>query len=95
MEVDEFDFAVEIFNQSRAAFNPIATVQILDAVNHFYLGAVDVAADNAIRLVAARHGGERVLVFGDVFHGGLGLEFQIRSKRPIAKAQRTAEAVEI
>lgn len=95
MEVDEFDLAVEIFNQSRATFNPIPTVQILQAINHLHLGTVDVAADDTIRSLIARHGNERVLIIGDVFDGGLGLEFQIRRQRPVAKTQRTAQPVEM
>jgi len=78
MEVDEFNLAVEIFNQSGATFNPIPAVQILNALNGLGLRPVDVAADNTVRLMAARHRGERVLVFRDVFHSGLSLKFQIR-----------------
>jgi hypothetical protein len=55
MEVDEFDLAVEIFNQSRATFNPISAVQVLHAVNHLHLGAMNVAADDAVGLMVARH----------------------------------------
>jgi hypothetical protein len=95
MEMNEFDLAVEIFNQSRATFNPISTVQVLHSVNHLRLGAVDVAADDAVGLVAARHGGQRVLVFRDEFDGGLGLEFQKRRQRPVAETERAAQAVEI
>jgi hypothetical protein len=95
MEVNEFDFAVEIFNQRGAAFHPVAAVEIFHAVDGFGFSAVDVAADDAIGVVAARHGGERVLVFGDVFDGGLGLEFQIRRERPVAETERAAKAVEI
>ncbi len=93
--MDEFDVAVEIFNQSRAAFHPVAAVQVLHAANRLDLGAVDVAADDAVGLVAARHPGESVLVIGDVFHGGLGLGFQIGRQRPVAEAQRAAQAVEM
>ena len=95
MEVNEFDFAVEIFDQSRATFNPISAVQILHAVNHLHLGAVDVAANDAFGLVTARHGSQSVFVFGDVFHSGLGLGFQIRRERPVAETERAAETVEI
>jgi hypothetical protein len=95
MEVDEFDFTVEIFNQSGAAFNPISAVQILHAVDHFCFRAVDVATDDAVGLVAARHGGERVLVFGDVFHSGLGLGFQVGRQRPVAETKHAPQPVEI
>ena len=44
-------------------------------MNLLHLGAMDVTADDAVGGVTARHGGERVLVFGDEFDGGLGLEF--------------------
>ena len=95
MEVNEFYFAVKIFDQRGAAFHPITAVHVLHAVHQFHFGAVDVAADDAVGLMAARHGGERVLVFGDKFHGGLGLKFQIRRQRPITKPQRAAQPVEI
>ena len=95
MEVDEFDLAVEIFYQSRAAFNPIPAVQILHAVNHLHLRAMDVAADDAVGLMIPRHRGQRLLIFSDVFHGGLGLGLHIRRQRPVAKSKRPAQAVEI
>jgi len=95
MEMDEFDLAVKIFNQCGAAFHPVAAVQILHAINHLYLGAVDVAANDAVGLMAAGHRGERVLVFGDVFYGGLGLGLKIRRERPVTEAEHAAEAVEI
>ena len=93
--MDEFYFAVEIFNQSCATFNPISAVQVLHIADHFHFGAVNVAADDAIRLVATRHGSERVFVFGDKFDGGLGLRFQKCGKRPVAKAHHASQAVEI
>jgi len=95
MEVDELDFAVEILDEGGAAFDPVSAVEVLDAADGFHLGAVDVAADDAIRLMTFGHGGEGVLVFGDVFHGGLGLEFEIGGEGPVAEAEHTAEAVEI
>ena len=95
MEVDEFDLAVEIFNQGGAAFHPVAAVQIFHTVYGLHFGAVDVAADDAVGLVAARHRSQRALVFGDKFDGGLGLEFQIGRQRPITKTQRAPQPVEI
>ena len=95
MEVDEFDLAVEILNQRRAAFDPVAAVQVLHAVNHLHLGAVNVAADDAVRLVAAGHGSERGFVFGDILDGGFGLGFEVRGERPVAKTQRAPQPVEI
>ena len=95
MEMDEFDFAVEILNEGGATFDPVAAVEVLDAADGLHLGAVDVAADDAIRLMTFGHGGEGVLVFGDVFYGGLGLEFEIGGERPVAEAEHAAEAVEI
>ena len=93
MEVDEFDLAVEIFNQSGATFHPIPAVQILDTLNRLGLRAVDMAADDAVSFVAARHRGERVFIFRDVFDGGFGLKFQIRGQRPVTEAERATETV--
>ena len=95
MEVDEFDLAVEIFNQSRATFNPISAVQVLHIADHFHFRAVNVTADDAVSLVAARHRSQRVLVFGDKFYGGLGLGFQKCRERPITKSHHAPQPVEI
>ena len=78
MKVDEFNFAVKIFDQGRATFNPIPAVQILHAVDHFCFRAVNVTADDPVGLLVAGHGCERVFVFRDKFDGRLGLELEIR-----------------
>ena len=93
--MDEFDLAVKIFNQSRATFNPIAAVQILHPVDQLHLRAVDMAADDAIGLLAACHGGQGILVFGDIFHGGLGFGFQVGRQRPITETKCPSQPVEI
>ena len=93
--MNQFDFAVKMFDQRGAALHPVATVQIIHAVNFFDLRAVDVAADHAVRLVASRHGSQRILVFGHELDGGLGFEFQERSKRPITETHRAPQPIEI
>ena len=95
MKVNEFYLAVKIFNQRRAAFHPVAAIQILHPVNRLNLGPVDVATNHAIRLVAARHGGQRSFVFCNEFHGGLGFELQKRRQRPVPKPHRATRPVEI
>ena len=64
-------------------------------ISDIHLGAMDVAANDAVGLVAARHRSERAFVFGDKFDGGLGLEFQKRRERPVAETERAAQPVEI
>ena len=96
MELDEFDFAVEIFNQCRATFHPVAAVQILHLANHFHLGAVDVTTDDAVGLMVACHRDERVLVFGDVFDGGFRLGFlRYAASDQWQEAERTPQPVQI
>lgn len=95
MKVNEFDLAVEIFHQSRAAFNPIPAVQIFDAVDGLDLGAMDVAADDTLGILFARHGSQRVFVFRHVLHRGLGLHLHVGRQRPVTEAERAAQAVEV
>ena len=45
--------------------------------------------------MAARHGSERILIFGDEFHSGFGLGFKKCGERPITKSHGAAQAVEI
>ena len=94
MEVDEFDFSVKMFHQRGAAFHPVAAVQIVNVVNFLDLRAMNVTANYAVRLMAARHRGQSIFVFSDELHGGLGLEFQIRRERPVTKTQRAPQPVE-
>ncbi len=55
MEINQLDLAVKIFHQRGAAFHPIAAVQIFHAVDHLQHSAVDVAADDAVGDLLARH----------------------------------------
>ena len=87
--------AREILHQRRAAFHPVAAVHVLHVADLFHLRAVDVAADHALHLVLTRHLHDGFLVFRDVFHGRLGLGFQIRRQRPVAETEPAAHAIEI
>ena len=93
--MDEFDLALEIFNQSRATFNPIPAIQVVHTSDHFRLGPMDVAADDAISVLATRHGGKRIFIIRDKFDGGFGLGFQVSGQRPVTKTAGPAQAVEI
>jgi len=95
MEMNEFYLAVKIFHQSRAAFNPITTVQILHPVDHLHLRPVDVTADDPLRILLARHRGQRAFVLGHELHRRLRLELQIRRQRPVTETQRPPQPVEV
>ncbi|MEY4918013.1 MAG: hypothetical protein RL616_1926, partial [Verrucomicrobiota bacterium] len=56
---------------------------------------MDVSADDAVGLMTACHRGKRAFVFGDEFHGGLGLGFEKRRQRPVTETHGPAETVEI
>lgn len=95
MEMDELDLAVKILDQGGAAFHPVAAVQVFHAINQLHFGAVNVAADDALRLLFAGHRGEGAFVFGDEFDGGFGLEFQEGGQRPVTETERAPQLVEI
>lgn len=65
------------------------------SVNRFDFSPVDVAANHAVCLMAARHGDQRLFVFRNKLHGRLGLELQKRRQRPVTETQRAPQAVEI
>jgi hypothetical protein len=95
MEVNEFDSAVKMFHQRGAALDPVAAVEVLHVADGLDLGAVDVAADDAVHALLARHLREGFLVLGHKFHRGLGLELQVRGERPVAEAEGAAQAIEV
>ena len=86
--------ALEILDQRRAAFDPVAVVAVEDAVDVADLGVVDVAADHAIDAAPARLVGHGVLVVGDELHGVLDLVLQERRQRPVGQAEPAAAPVE-
>ena len=59
--VQDFQAAVEMLDQGRAAFDPIAVVGIKDIADLAHLGVMDVAADDAVEAAAARHLGHRLV----------------------------------
>ena len=95
MEVYQLNVAFEIFDQCRAAFNPIAAIQISHVADELGFCAVNVAADDALRVMFARHLHDGLFVLGDVFHRRLGFVFEIRRERPITKTQATPDAIEM
>ena len=49
-----------VFDQGRAAFYPVAAIQVLHAIYHPHFRVVDVAADHAIHVAAAGFAGQRI-----------------------------------
>ncbi len=78
MEMNQLDLAVKIFHQRRAAFHPVAAVQIFDVTDFLDLRAMDMAADHAVSLLVPRHLRQRFLVLGHKLHRRLRLKFQKR-----------------
>ncbi len=95
IEMDQSDVAGKILDQRRAAFHPVATVEILHAVDRLDLRAMDVAADDAVEVLHPGHLGECFFIIADMFHGALGLLFEIRRQRPVPKSQSAADAIEV
>src|SRR5581483_8910337 len=58
---DQLEIAGIVLDDGRAAFDPVAAVEVADAVDHLALGVVDVAADDAVEAAAAGLGEERAL----------------------------------
>ena len=51
--MNDLEAAIEVFDQRRAAFHPVAIVQIVDAGDFPVVGCVDVPADHAIAVALA------------------------------------------
>ena len=93
IEVDEFNGAVEMFNQGRAAFDPVAGVHVDNLADALDLGAMNVTADDALHVVFARRLHDGVLEIADVLYRRLGFVFQIHRDRPIPDAEPAPDAV--
>src|SRR3546814_2969782 len=60
--------AVHVLDQRRAAFHPIAVVDVEHAVDHAHLGGVDMAADDSVDALAPGLGHHRLLELADELH---------------------------
>src|SRR4051812_48751624 len=65
---EDLETAVLVFDQRRAALDPVAAIHVADAVLVADDSAMDVAADHAISAMPARLGGQRRLERADVVH---------------------------
>ena len=95
MEVHQFNLTVKIFNQRRAAFHPIAGIQINDVANVPDFRAMDVAANHALDILFPRRLHDRVFVIAHIFDRRLGFVFQISGERPIPETEPAPDAIEM
>ena len=95
MEMNQLDLAVKIFHQRGAAFHPVTAVQIIHLADLFYLRPVDMAANDTVGLLVARHLRQGLFVLGHEFHRRLRLEFQERRQRPVTETHDPPQPVEI
>lgn len=95
MKMNQSHCSIEVFHQCRAVLHPVAAIQIPHVADHLDLRAMDVTANDAIRLLFARHLRYGLLVVGGVFDRLLGLELQIRRQRPVTEPQTATNTVQI
>ena len=62
---DDLETAIDVLGNGRAAFHPVAAIDVADAEIVADAGVMDVAADHAVDGVALRFRNERALVFAD------------------------------
>ena len=94
MEFNEGEFALEIFRQCGAVLDPVTAVHVKHIAEIANFRAMNVPANHAVHLALARELDHRVFIIRDVFHRGLGFEFDVGSERPIAETQRAPCAID-
>jgi hypothetical protein len=82
-----------MFDQSRAAFDPVAIVAVEDAVDRPDFGGVDMATDDAVGAAAASFAHDSLLEIRDELHGALDLALEVCRERPVRHAEGAAQAV--
>ena len=73
------------FDDGRAAFDPVAAIQIADAIDHAVGRVVDVATNDAIDLAAMPLGRNHVLELSDEVDGAFDAILEIRREGPISE----------
>ena len=95
MEVNQLNFAVEVFDQRGATLDPIAGIQIDNVTDYLDLSAMDMAANHSVNVVLSRRLHDRLLVVAHVLNRRLGFVFQIGRQRPIPETKAAPDAVEM
>ena len=91
---DDLEIAVVAFDHSRAAFDPIAAVDIAKAIVVVHRRHMNVAADDAFSLVVSRLCRQSLLEGPDIVDRVLDLELRPLRQRPIWGSEHFAECVE-
>ena len=92
--MDDAHRAVHLLDQRGATLDPVTAIQVERVANLRDLGAVDVAADDAIDTAGGGKPDHGFFELGDVLHRRLGAELQIGRYRPVPESQPAPNAVE-
>ena len=85
--VEDLHAAVGMLDQGRAALHPVAVVVIGDLAQLADLGAVDMAADDAVGAALMGGVGDHLLEAGDELDGVLDPPLDMLAERPIGQAE--------
>ena len=83
-----------VLDDGRAVLDPVAAIEIADAEILVDGGIVDVAADDAMGVVAVRFGSQRPLELADIVDRILDLQLRPLRQRPVGKAEPAPPLVE-
>lgn len=92
--IEDFQPAVVMFDQGRAAFYPVAVVDVEDVADLLHFGVVDMPTHDTIEAAAPGFGGEGVFEAVDGFHRFLHLALQPGGKGPVWVAEAAPGEVE-
>src|SRR5271163_1637601 len=90
----ELELAAAILDQRRAALDPVTRVAIKNAVEFGDLRSMNMAADDAVELTAARRLCGGLLETVHIFHGVADTAFQIARQRPVGVAQTAPKSID-
>jgi len=90
----ETQLAVVGLDDGRAAFHPVAAVEVVDARERAVGGVMDMPADHAVDATPPGLGGDRLLEGADEGDGALNPILEIGGKRPEPEAQMAAHPVQ-
>jgi len=92
--VDDLHPAIQMLDQSRAAFHPVAIVGIGDLAELPQLGMMDMAADHPFDATLAGDFGHGLFEIGDILNGVLDPMLQVSRQRPVGIAHLAPRPVE-
>lgn len=92
--MDKFQLTIEMFDQCRAALDPVTIIAVSYPVYFAYFGVMDMTADNTVYISIPCNIREGIFKIRDKFDGILYLQLQIGGQGPVGISEPRPDGIQ-